>query len=175
MSACVETTRVYLDAHGHGVIRCRACGSKRAMPRGQLTPPLGGKGGKVTCHPCGNVFYVRFDCRHQPRHTVYLPAKLFHSYPGGELGPLTVISLSAGGLGFFTKGPLSVHQGERYAVVFFLYNRQLSLIVGDIVVKRLQGQAGGATFAARALSWYDFDLYLAREQHRSHEHPAGKL
>lgn len=163
MAAGVETTRVALDAQGYGVIRCRVCGNTRAMTPDPLTPRVGGKRGTVTCHRCGNVFDVRFDYRHQPRQTVYLPGQLLYSSPGEALGSLTVISLSAGGLGFFTKGPLPLHLGERYAVLVFLHtHRQLALVGGDILVTRLQGKAGGATFVPHALSWYDFDVYLAR-------------
>lgn len=160
MAHGIETTYVYLDTQSEGVVTCLACGVKRPVNMAHYPDYIGGKSLKVKCNACGSIFSVRFDFRKLHRRTVQLPGTLLQSQPREELSTITVTSLSAGGLAFVTKQEIPLQPGERYEVIFFLNDRQLSRICEEIVIKYRSGSVVGAAFYHSDRYSYDLDFYL---------------
>ena len=167
MTHPMETTRIFLDDHRRGVVRCPHCGDTQALTIARYPDPLGGKACNVLCGACGRVFRLIFDGRRHLRIPVSLPGTLFPSAPADtpdelchKLGytTITVTSLAAGGIGFRPQTPLSCNVGDRYHVVFVLPDTDHSLICEDIVIRRTDPQGVGAEFCRppgsnHALDW----------------------
>ena len=155
-----ESICVYLDAHLHGVVTCVKCGSKRPVNMTPYPGNVGAKVFKVRCDACATVFGVHFEARRQARRTVQLPGALVQVGAKHVLASIIVTSLSLGGVGFRTRTPVALQPGEIYDVIFFLDDADHTLIFQTIVLRRMQGQEGGAEFCAQDIATDDLDYYL---------------
>ena len=155
MAARLTTISVYLDHHQHGVLHCVLCGAKQSMTLAVHQGHPGGQSFHVRCGACHHIFGVRVECRRHQRLQVTLPGTLYapnvpEAFNVPEvLDTITVTSLSAGGIGFRTTQP-RVTLGARYTVAFVLRDEDHSMIIEDIIIRRVEGTAVGAEFAALA-------------------------
>jgi hypothetical protein len=165
MAARPTTISIYLDHHHHGVLHCVLCGAKQSIT---LTADQGHPGGKsfhVCCRACHHIFGVHIECRRHPRLQVVLPGTLYApNVPEAPnlsevLDTITITSLSAGGLGFRTTQHRVV-LGARYTVTFTLQDGDQSMIIEDIIIRRVEGTAVGAEFAAFATAHQRPDVLM---------------
>jgi predicted Zn finger-like uncharacterized protein len=168
MAHQLETTHVFLDDHRRGVVMCPHCGDTHAVNMARYPAPLGGQAYRVRCGACGHRFRLLFESRRHLRIPTHLPGWLLPAAPqaaadegGHKLGdpPITVTSLSTGGIGFRTQSPVSYTVGARYHVLFVLPDTPQTLISEDIIIRRSDAQGGGAEFCRppgsnHALDWY---------------------
>jgi len=63
MAHQLETTRVFVDEHRHGVATCPHCGDTHALNLTIYRFPLGGKACHGLCKTCGRLFRLLFDYR----------------------------------------------------------------------------------------------------------------
>jgi hypothetical protein len=149
MAARLTTISVYLDHRQHGVLHCVFCGAKQSITLAAHQEHPGGKFFHVRCGACHHIFGVRVECRRHQRLQVALPGTLYaHNVPEA-LDTITVTSLSAGGIGFSTTQQ-RVALGARYTVAFALQDEDHSMIIEDLIIRRVEGTAVGAEFAAFA-------------------------
>jgi hypothetical protein len=149
MAVRLTTISVYLDHRQHGVLHCVFCGAKQSMTLAAHQAHPGGKSFHVRCGACHHIFGVRVECRRHQRLQVALPGTLYPPNVPEALDTITVTSLSAGGIGFHTTQQRLV-LGARYAVVFVLQDEDQSVIMEEIIIRRVEGTAVGAEFAALA-------------------------
>jgi len=147
MAAKLTTISVYLDHRQHGVLHCVFCGATQSIT---LTAPQAYPGGKsfhVRCGACHHIFGVRIECRRHQRLQVALSGSLYTPNVPKALDTITITSLSAGGIGFRTMQH-RVALGTRYTVAFMLQDEDHSVIIEEIIIRRVEGTAVGAEFAA---------------------------
>jgi len=149
MAAMLTTVRVYLNHCRYGVIRCVFCGAKRSITMAAHQGYPGGKSFQVRCGACHQIFCVLVECRRHQRLQVALPGTLYEHNAPEALDTITVTSLSAGGIGFRTTQHRPT-RGALYDVVFVLQDEHHSVIREEIIIRRVEGTAVGAEFAAPA-------------------------
>jgi hypothetical protein len=149
MAAQRTTISIYLDHHHHGVLHCLWCGAQQSLTLAAHQGHPGGKSFHVRCGACHHIFGVRVECRRHPRLQVALPGTLYAPNVPEVLDTITVTSLSAGGIGFRTTQHRAT-LGARYTVAFALQDEDQSMIIEDIIIRRVKGTTVGAAFAVCA-------------------------
>jgi PilZ domain-containing protein len=149
MAERLTTISVYLDQRQHGVLHCVFCGAKQSITLAAHQVHPGGKSFHVRCGACHHIFGVLIEYRHHQRLQVALPGTLYAPHVPEALDTITVTSLSAGGISFRTTQH-GVALGARYTVVFVLQDEDQSVIIEEIIIRRVEGTAVGAEFAALA-------------------------
>jgi len=89
---------------------------------------LGEKSLKVKCSTCNKTFYVKFDLRKYHRINTNFPGKIFYFQSEKEIGDITVISLSLGGVGFTVNENLDIKSNKIYRIKFQLDDEYGSVI-----------------------------------------------
>src|SRR5882762_3672578 len=159
MAQAMKIIQVYLDANRHGHIRCLMCGATRVLQT-DAASDIGGKIFKVRCRACTGIFRVRVELRRHHRLDLQLPGELFQDGPRHLCEPITVTSLSAGGIGFVLQDLRRFTAGQRYEVAFVLADSQRTLVLEDLMLTRLEGTVGGAAFFPPDKYNHDLDFYL---------------
>jgi hypothetical protein len=122
--------------------------------------PVGAAIVNVRCDACGAVFGVHFESRRQARRTVQLWGALMQVGTTHVLAPITVTSLSLGGIGFRLHTPASIQPGEFYDVLFRLDDAAHTLLGYTIMLRRMQGLEGGAELCRSGTTMDALDYYL---------------
>jgi hypothetical protein len=159
MAAKLTTISVYLDHRQHGVLHCVFCGAKQSITLAAHQVYPGGKSFYVRCGACRHIFGVRVECRRHQRLPVVLPGTLYAPNAPKALDTITVTSLSAGGIGFHTTQH-KVALDARYTVAFGLQDEDQSMIIEDIIIRRVKGTAVGAEFIALATVQQPLDVLM---------------
>jgi hypothetical protein len=159
MAVRLTTISVYLDHRQHGVFHCVFCGAKQSITLAAHQAHPGGKSFHVRCGACRHIFGVRVECRRHQRLQVALPGTLYAPNVPEALDTITVTSLSAGGIGFRTTQH-RVALGARYTVAFVLQDDDQSMIIEEIIIRRVEGTAVGAEFAAFATVHQPLDVLM---------------
>src|SRR5262249_36606012 len=141
------------------VLHCVFCGTKQSMTLAARQGYPGGKSFYVRCGACRRVFGVRVECRRHQRLQVLLPGTLHAPNASKALDTIIVTSLSTGGIGFSTMQH-KVALDARYTVAFGLQDDDQSMIIEDIIIRRVKGTAGGAEFAVLATVQQPLDVLM---------------
>ncbi len=162
MAATVGISRVYLNEDGHGVITCRHCDVQRPIRTSQrLHESIHRKLVKTRCKSCESIFYVRFNCRRDPRIPAHFPGQLVRTYPQEVLGNVRIISLSLGGISFILTKDIPINIDDIFDIQFVLDDDCQSMIHEEIIVRRTNGSCIGAEFSHHDTYKYELDFYIS--------------
>jgi hypothetical protein len=159
MAAKLTTISVYLDHRQHGVLHCVFCGAEQSIILAAHQVHPGGKSFHVRCAACHHIFGVLIEYRRHKRLQVALPGTLYAPNVPEALDTITITSLSTGGIGFRTTQH-RVALGARYTAAFGLQDDDHSMIIEDIIIRRVKGSAVGAEFAAFATVHQPPDVFM---------------
>jgi len=144
---------VHADKNDEICILCHECGHSRtvdASPFKHMALPI-----EVTCFQCGHTFSVSINFRKSYRKKTNLSGICTVIDPSGRKAPhdidsvsaIAVEDLSRIGIGIRAKTPLKVFVGLRLEVKFRLDNAERSLVVKEVVVRRVVDDHIGAEFS----------------------------
>jgi hypothetical protein len=166
MQQAVEGIRIHLNKLRQGVVTCIYCGVQRTINMAKYPDyHSGDKALQFKCSICQKPFYVRFDLRRYHRIVTDLPGQLRHAKTGQVLPPITVESLSVGGVGFRVAAPTDIRVGEMYHIAFELDDDEGATICETVHVKRVQEDFIGAEFFPHDKYHHELDFYVLANVH----------
>lgn len=135
--------KIYIDASSRATILCSNCGRSKVADVSRYTSHDGSI--KVRCS-CGFIFAFELVKRRQYRKAVKLWGEYIRMGAVKEVGEIIVEDLSRTGLAFSTILKNNIRVNDILKTKFVLDNPQKSMIVRNVVVKRINGRSIGAEF-----------------------------
>jgi len=124
---------------------------------------LGAKLLKVKCGTCHKIFHIKFDHRRYHRINVTFPGKILSAQTKTDIGDITIISLSSGGVHFIISNDLDIKIDTIYTIKFQLDDEYRSVICEEIVIKRVDGCLVGAAFYQSDKYNHELDFYMVTD------------
>ncbi|MDI6795876.1 MAG: PilZ domain-containing protein [Desulfatibacillaceae bacterium] len=143
----MEIVKAYVNPDFTALLVCPHCGMSRSTnveKYAENKDPL-----RVKCR-CAVIYGVNLEFRRQYRKKTNLPGRYTIMGPPNRIGPMIVVNVSMGGIGFVTKGINPLKVGDKVEVDFKLDDVNQSQVKRNAVVRVVDESFVGVQFTGQS-------------------------